>query len=165
MLDNLGARVRGLQTGNPLDDGVPIGQLGHENNEIRVQEWIRNAAKTGGRLLAGSQRRRVFVEPAIVADVSPDMCISCNDQLEPAVNLTLFESVDEAIASANDTNPGLSAAILAESLDNAMRFAREVDSSNIHINWGTHWQADVMSCGGRKESGLGKGARAVRPKR
>jgi len=156
LLDSLGPRVRGLQTGNPLDDDVRVGPMVRENDAIRVQEWIRDAAATGGRLMAGGERDRAIVEPAIVADVSPDMRISCDELFGPAVGLTPFESVDAAIASANDTNYGLSAAIFTESLDNAMRFAKEVDSGNIHINWGTQWRADLMPYGGLKESGFGK---------
>ena len=84
------------------------------------------------------------------------MRISCDELFGPAVGFTRFESVDEAIASANDTNYGLSAAVFTENLDNAMRFAREVDSGNIHINWGSQWRADLMPYGGLKESGFGK---------
>ncbi len=62
------------------------------------------------------------------------MRISCDELFGPAVGLTRFDSVDAAIASANDTNYELSAAVFTENLDNAMRFAREADSGNIHIN-------------------------------
>ena len=72
------------------------------------------------------------------------------------MGLTPVGSVDEAIELANQTNYGLSAAIFTENLDNAMRFAREVDSGNLHINWGSQWSADLMPYGGLKDSGFGK---------
>ncbi len=156
LLDGLRPLVRGLQTGNPLDDGVRVGPMVRENDAMRVQQWIQAAADSGGRLVTGGARDRAIVEPAIVADVSPDMRISCDELFGPAVGLTPFTSIDEAIASANDTNYGLSAAIFTESLDHAMRFAKEVESGNIHINWGTQWRADLMPYGGLKESGFGK---------
>ena len=137
LLDCLEPRVSSLQTGNPLDESVTVGPMVRENDAVRVQQWIRDAAHGGGRLLTGGARDGAIVEPAIVADVRSDMRISCDELFGPAVGLTRFESVDEAIASANDTNYGLSAAVFTENLDNAMRFAREVDSGNIHINWGT----------------------------
>ena len=111
LLDSLGPRVRGLQTGNPLDDSVRVGPMVREDDAIRVQEWIRDAAATGGRMIAGGGRDGAIVEPAVVADVRADMRISCDELFGPAVALTPFESVDEAIAGANDTNYGLSAAI------------------------------------------------------
>ncbi len=156
LLDCLQPRVSSLQTGNPLDESVRVGPMVRENDAVRVQQWIQDAAAGGGRLLTGGARDGAIVEPAIVADVRADMRISCDELFGPAVGLTRFESVDQAIASANDTNYGLSAAVFTENLDNAMRFAREVDSGNIHINWGTQWRADLMPYGGLKESGFGK---------
>lgn len=156
LLDCLEPRVKSLQTGNPLDESVQVGPMVRENDAVRVQQWIRDAANGGGRLLAGGARDGAIVKPAIVADVRSDMRISCDELFGPAVGLTRFKSVDDAIASANDTNYGLSAAVFTENLDNAMRFAREVDSGNIHINWGTQWRADLMPYGGLKESGFGK---------
>ncbi len=156
LLDCLEPRVQSLQTGNPLDDGVQVGPMVRENDAVRVEQWIRDAASAGGRLITGGARSRAIVQPAIVADVRSDMRISCDELFGPAVGLTKFESVDEAIASANATNYGLSAAVFTENLDNAMRFAREVESGNIHINWGTQWRADLMPYGGLKESGFGK---------
>ena len=66
------------------------------------------------------------------------------------------DDIDQAIELANDTEYGLSAAIFTQDVDRAMRFAREVDSGNIHINWGPQWRADLMPYGGLKNSGMGK---------
>ncbi len=156
LLDCLRPRVGALRTGDPLDESVRVGPMVRESDAARVEQWIRDAAASGGRVLTGGSRERAVVEPAIVADVRSDMRISCDELFGPAVGLTRFDSIDEAIAGANDTNYGLSAAVFTESLDNAMRFAREVDSGNIHINWGTQWRADLMPYGGLKESGFGK---------
>ena len=62
----------------------------------------------------------------------------------------------EAVRMANDTNYGLSAAVFTQDIDRALKFARNVDSGNIHVNWGTVWRADNMPYGGLKESGTGK---------
>ena len=80
-----------------------------------MRGWIRDAATTGGRLLAGGQRDRAIFEPNIVADVSPEVRISCDELCGLAIGLMPFESVDTVIAGANDTNYGRSAAIFAES--------------------------------------------------
>ena len=72
------------------------------------------------------------------------------------VAVTPFSDIDEAIEMANDTNYGLSAGIFTQNIDWAMRFAKEVDSGNLHINSGPQWRADLMPYGGLKESGMGK---------
>jgi acyl-CoA reductase-like NAD-dependent aldehyde dehydrogenase len=84
------------------------------------------------------------------------MKISCDELFGPAVGLTRVESIDEAIRIANDTRYGLSAAIFTQDIDHALQFARQVESGNIHINWGTQWRADLMPYGGLKDSGFGK---------
>jgi glyceraldehyde-3-phosphate dehydrogenase (NADP+) len=155
LLEALKPKVAALTTGNPLDETVKVGPMVREKDAVRVEEWVKQAAEGGAQVHGGGRRGAIFT-PAIVSGVKPDMRISCDELFGPAVALTPVETIDEAIALANQTNYGLSAAIFTENLDNAMRFAREVDSGNIHINWGTQWRADLMPYGGVKESGFGK---------
>ena len=135
---------------------VAAALLGREGDAVRVAEWIGDAATNGARLLCGGEREGSVVQPALLADVSPDMRMSCDELFGPAVGVTRAANIDEAIALANDTPYGLSAGIFTENLDAALRFAREVDSGNLHINWGPMWRADLMPYGGLKDSGLGK---------
>ena len=92
----------------------------------------------------------------MVADVKPEMRISCDELFGPAVAVTPVAGIDEAIQLANDTIYGLAAGIFTENLEWAMRFAREVQSGNLHVNYGPQWRADLMPYGGLKESGFGK---------
>ena len=155
LLEALKPKVAALTTGNPLDEGVKVGPMVREKDAVRVEEWVKQAAEGGAQVYGGGRQGAVYT-PAILSDVKPDMRVSCDELFGPAVALTPVETIEEAIALANQTNYGLSAAIFTENLDNAMRFAREVDSGNIHINWGTQWRADLMPYGGVKESGFGK---------
>ena len=84
------------------------------------------------------------------------MRISCDELFGPAVGITRFDNIDDAITMANDTNYGLSAALFTQNIDWAMQFARQVHSGNININWGPQWRADLMPYGGLKDSGMGK---------
>ncbi len=149
-------RVEALTTGNQLDEKVKVGPMIREKDAIRVEQWVREAVGGGARLLTGGQRQGAIYAPTVVADVKPNMRISCEELFGPAVAVTPFDDIDQAIALANDTNYGLSAAIFTESLEHAMKFAREVQSGNLHINWGPQWRADLMPYGGLKESGFGK---------
>ena len=88
--------------------------------------------------------------------------MSCEELFGPAVAVTPFSDIDEAIAMANDTSYGLSAGIFTENLGWAMRFAREVQSGNLHINSGPMWRADLMPYGGLKDSRHGQGGAQVR---
>ena len=155
-LDAHKPRVEAITTGSQLDEKVKMGPMVREKEAVRVDEWIREAVNAGARLVTGGERRGAVYAPTIVADVKPEMRISAEELFGPAVAVTPFDDIDQAIALANDTPYGLSAAIFTESLESAMKFAREVQSGNLHVNWGPQWRADLMPYGGLKESGFGK---------
>ena len=155
-LEALKVKVDALTTGNQLDESVKVGPMVREKDAIRVEEWVREAVAGGARLVTGGKRDGAIYQPTVVADVKPEMRISCDELFGPAVAVTPVKTIDEAIELANDSIYGLSAGIFTESLEWAMRFAREVESGNLHINWGPQWRADLMPYGGLKESGFGK---------
>ncbi len=155
-LQALQPKVAALTTGNQLDAKTKVGPMVREKDAVRVGEWIKEAVATGARVVVGGERRGTIYAPTIVADVKPEMRISCDELFGPAVAVTPFNHIDEAIALANDTVYGLSAGIFTENLEWAMRFVREVQSGNLHVNWGPQWRADLMPYGGLKESGFGK---------
>jgi len=155
-LDALKPKVEALVTGNPMDATTKVGPMIRERDAIRVEGWVREATATGARVVTGGQRQGAIHAPTVVADVRPDMRIFCDELFGPAVAVTRFETIDEAIALANDTIYGLAAGIFTENLEWAMRFAREVEAGSLMINWGPQWRADLMPYGGLKESGFGK---------
>jgi acyl-CoA reductase-like NAD-dependent aldehyde dehydrogenase len=148
--------VESLKLGNQLDESVKIGPMIREKEAARVDDWVREAVASGARVVTGGTRRGALYTPTIVADVKPEMKISSDELFGPAVAVTPFTEIEEAIALANDSPYGLAAGIFTENLEWAWKFAREVQSGNLHINWGPQWRADLMPYGGLKESGFGK---------
>jgi glyceraldehyde-3-phosphate dehydrogenase (NADP+) len=155
-LDVLKPKVEAIKLGDPLAEGTKMGPLVREADAARVQSWIEEAVAGGAKLVTGGGRKGALHEPTILDQVHPEMRVSKDELFGPAVALTPFHDIDEAIRLANDTRYGLSAAIFTRDLDRAMKFAREVDSGNLHVNWSTQWRADLMPYGGLKDSGLGK---------
>jgi glyceraldehyde-3-phosphate dehydrogenase (NADP+) len=66
------------------------------------------------------------------------------------------DSIEEAIRVANDSRYGLGAGIFTRDMNAALRFAREVQTGTVMINWSPLWRADLMPYGGLKSSGIGK---------
>lgn len=155
-LDALKPEVAKINVGNQLADEVKMGPMIREADARRVEEWIGEAVSAGAKVVQGGKRHGALFEPTIVADVLPAMKVSCDELFGPAVAVTKAADVDDALRLANDSRYGLSAAIFTRDLNRAIRFAREAESGNIHINWGPQWRADLMPYGGLKESGLGK---------
>ena len=155
-LDALKPQVEALIVGDPLEETVRMGPMIRETDAVRVGQWIEEAVAQGARLVTGGTREGAMYAPTIVAEVKPEMRVSCDELFGPAVAVTRINSIDEAIALANDSRYGLSAGIFTQNIDWAMRFALEVESGNLMINSGPQWRADLMPYGGLKESGIGK---------
>jgi len=156
LLDALKPRVEALTLGNQLDESVKIGPMIREKEAVRVEEWVQEAVTGGARVVTGGRRQGALYAPTILADVKPEMRVSRDELFGPAVAVTPFTEIEEAIALANDSRYGLAASIFTENLEWAFKFAREVQSGNLHVNWGPQWRADLMPYGGLKESGFGK---------
>ena len=155
-LSALKPKVEALTTGNQLDEKSKVGPMVKESEAVRVDHWVNEAVAGGARLVAGGGRRGAFYTPAVVADVNPEMRISRDELFGPAVAVTPFDTIEEAIALANDSIYGLAAGIFTENVEWAMKFAREAEAGNLHVNWGSQWRVDLMPYGGLKDSGFGK---------
>jgi len=156
LLYALKAKVEQLTIGDQLAEGTHVGPLIREADAKRVGEWLDQAVAQGAKLLCGGEREGSLMQPAVLANVQRDMRMSCDELFGPAVGVTRADSIDHAIRLANDTRFGLSASIFTQDIDKAIHFAREVDSGNLHINFGTAWRAETMPYGGLKDSGMGK---------
>ena len=155
-LDALVAPTEAFITGNPLDESIKMGPMIRESDASRVQDWIAEAVGQGARIVAGGDREGTLHAPTVVADATRDMRISKEELFGPAVAVSSFSNIDEAIGMANDSRFGLSAGIFTQNVDWAMKFAREVESGSLHINSHPQWRADIMPYGGLKDSGMGK---------
>ena len=156
LLEALKSKVGNLKAGNPLAEGTKMGPIIRELDAVRVESWVREAAAQGAKVVTGGTRSGTLFAPTVVADVTPSMKVFQDELFGPAVGVSKAISVEEAISLANHSRYGLSAGIFTQNIDSAMKFAREVDAGNLHINWGPAWRADLIPYGGLKESGFGK---------
>ncbi|TWT68421.1 aldehyde dehydrogenase family protein [Crateriforma conspicua] len=155
-LQRLLPAVEAIRLGDPLDEHTDMGPLIRRSEADRVRAWLDEATTAGAHVATGGEQDGAFVRPAVITDANSTMKIVRDELFGPAVAVQAVADVDTAIAAANDTSFGLSAAVFTRDLDAAMRFARNVDSGNIHINGGPMWRSDLMPYGGVKNSGIGK---------
>ena len=155
-LDALTPLVRNIVTGDPLEPTTTMGVLVSEDEARRVERAIHGSVASGARVLCGGERDGTMLSPAVVADVDPAGSFSQEELFGPAVAVSAASGIDEALRLANDSRYGLGAGIFTRDVTSAMRFARDVDAGNIHINWTPLWRADLMPYGGLKSSGFGK---------
>ncbi len=156
LIETMKPKVEALKVGDQLLEETGIGPMVRKSDASRVESWIQEAVGDGAQLVCGGERDGTLMQPTLLDGATPDMRVCREELFGPAVSVMSVSSIDEAIRLANDTEFGLSAGLFTKDIDAAMRFAREVDSGNIHINWGPLWRTDAMPYGGMKGSGMGK---------
>ena len=126
----------------------------------KVQAQIDEAVAKGAKVLAGGQVETLdggkFLRPTVIADVAPDMAVLREGTFGPVIPVTIFDDIDTAVAQANDTQYGLSAAVLAGSLDEAAAIGARLEAGAISLQDGalTSMVSDATN-ESRKASGLG----------
>jgi glyceraldehyde-3-phosphate dehydrogenase (NADP+) len=155
-LDALKPPVETIKVGAPLAEDTRLSAMVSEKEAQRVEAWVNEAVQNGARVVTGGQRQGALFAPTIVADVKPEMRISCEELFGPAVAVTPVDTVEDAIALANDSKYGLGSGIFTRDINTALRFARQAQTGNVMINWTPLWRADLMPYGGFKGSGIGK---------
>ncbi len=156
-LDAVTPMIEAISTGDPMDESIRMGPMIKEAEAQRVGRWVAEAVEGGARVMAGGgEGRGAIYQPTLVADVDPNLRISREEVFGPAVVVTEFNGLDEAIALANSSQYGLSAGIFTENIQAALKFIRQMESGNLMVNWAPNWRADIMPYGGLKDSGMGK---------
>lgn len=151
-----------LKVGNPLDPQTSYGPLCTPQHGEKVMAFIERARAAGVRVMCGGNRMTIpgceggfFVEPTILADVSNDMDVACNEIFGPVLSVLKYDTLEEAIAIANDTKYGLGAGIWTEDVVAAQRVAKQLEAGCVWINdW--HFARLDTPMGGYKESGYGR---------
>ena len=154
----LAAASKALKIGNGLDDGVQQGPLIDERAVAKVEEHIADAVAKGAKIVAGGKRHalgRTFFEPTVLTDVSKDALVAKDETFGPLAPVFKFETEDEAIAMANDTEFGLASYFYTRDLGRAFRVAEALKYGMVGINEGLI-TTEVAPFGGVKESGMGK---------
>jgi acyl-CoA reductase-like NAD-dependent aldehyde dehydrogenase len=155
------AKAKSLPVGNPRTSQVVLGSLVSREAVTRVQGLVREAVEQGAELVAGGNANDTFMEATIVDRVTPAMRIYREESFGPSVSVTRVKDEDEAVRIANDTEYGLSAAVITRDVARGLRVARRIESGICHINGPTVQDEAQMPFGGVKDSGFGRfGGRA-----
>ena len=152
----LAAKVREIVVGDPSADETDVGPMIDEDQAKRAEAWIKEAVQQGARLVVGGERNGPFLMPAVLAKVRPEMKVVCMEAFAPLLAVETYRTLDEAIASANETMYGLQAGIFTSSIDTAMYLARRIEVGGVIINDTSNYRVDQMPYGGVKNSGMGR---------
>ena len=149
-------RAAKLKSGDPRDENVFLGPLITLADAERIERWVNDAVAAGARVLCGGKRNGAFYDATLLENVDHDQPISCREAFGPVALLRPFDSFDEALRVANNSDFGLQAGVFTNRLDHARQAYHELDVGGVVINDVPSFRADHMPYGGVKDSGLGR---------
>ena len=154
--EKLAAAIAKLVPGDGMQDGVTTGPMINEAAVAKVEAHLADAVAKGARILAGGKRiSGTFFEPTLIADVPVTALVSSEETFGPVAPLIRFETEEEVIALANDTEFGLAGYFYANNLARVWRVAEALETGMVGVNTGLI-STEVAPFGGVKQSGLGR---------
>jgi glyceraldehyde-3-phosphate dehydrogenase (NADP+) len=149
-------RVDALKVGDPLDEDTDVGPVIDTSNAERIEEWLDEAKAAGATVLAGGDRENGVWRPTILADVSEDLRVSCEEVFAPLLVLTRYSDVDEAIDAAGRSDFGLQGGLFTHDTRVIASAFDRIDVGGLMVNDVSTFRIDHMPYGGVKSSGTGR---------
>jgi aldehyde dehydrogenase (NAD+) len=152
--------MQAFPVGDPADPKTAVGPMVSQKQYDRVQSYIRKGIQEGAEVLIGGEghpkglEAGYFVKPTVFVNVSNDMTIAREEIFGPVLCVIAYDSDEDAIRIANDSNYGLHGAVLGSDLPRARRVASQLRASRVVINGMT--DDSQAPWGGFKFSGFGR---------
>lgn len=157
----LAEKMAHIRVGDPLDEATQVGAITTEAQNATILGFIDRGRAEGARLVAGGGAvdlgRGSYIAPTLFSGVTRDMAIARDEIFGPVLSSFRFETVEEAIALANDTVYGLAASVWTRDLDKALTVTRRVRAGRFWVNT-IMAGGPEMPLGGFKQSGWGREA-------
>jgi succinate-semialdehyde dehydrogenase/glutarate-semialdehyde dehydrogenase len=147
-----------LRVGNGALAGTDVGPLIDRKGVEKVESLVADAVSKGARVLTGASRPEgpgYFYTPTVLVDVAPDSQMMSTEIFGPVAAILPFDSEEEVLRLANDTEWGLVGYVFTESMDKALRFSAELEVGMVGLNTGLV-SNPAAPFGGVKQSGLGR---------
>ena len=154
------AELKNYAPGDPLNESTTMGAMVDCGQMENVLKYIDSGKAQGASLLAGGDRTRTetggfYINPTVFDNVTNDMTIAAEEIFGPVLSIIAFDTVDEAIAIANDTPYGLAAAVWTQDISKAHMVAKRLRAGTVHVN--SYDEDDItVPFGGFKQSGNGR---------
>jgi acyl-CoA reductase-like NAD-dependent aldehyde dehydrogenase len=146
-------KVQALKVGDPGEEDTDVGPVIDEDARDRIVSWVEEAKSAGATVLTGGEVVDGLLQPTVLADVTQDMKVSCQEVFGPLCTVSPYDSSEDAFELANATEYGLQAGIFTASVKTALAAAAALEFGGVTVNEAPTFRADQMPYGGVKESG------------
>lgn len=155
----LGAFVlatKALVVGNPADERTDVGPMISIDAAAAAKRKIDEAVANGARLLAGGTLHGPALTPAVLTGVPHECAAWAEEVFAPIVLVEPFDTTEEAISLANDSDYALQAGLFTKDLDRALGTAKAIEAGGVMINDSSDYRFDAMPFGGAKYGSMGR---------
>jgi succinate-semialdehyde dehydrogenase / glutarate-semialdehyde dehydrogenase len=156
--EKLGSKVAAMRVGDGLAGPTELGPLINMAAVVKVEEHIADALAGGAKVVSGGKRHALggnFFEPTIITGITKAMKVAREETFGPLAPLFRFDTEDEVIKAANDTEFGLASYVYTRDLARFFRVSEALEYGMVAVNTGL-MSTEVAPFGGMKESGLGR---------
>ena len=154
--EKFAAKIASLKFGNPREPGVIVGPLIRESQPAFIKGLVDAAIADGARLLGGGDYEGSVFQPTALADVTAEMGVFSTECFGPVAAVVKAEDSDHALQLANDSEYGLTAAVLTNDLQKMLQFTEGLEAGMVHVNGPSIRDEAVVPFGGQKNSGMGR---------
>ncbi|WP_456308901.1 NAD-dependent succinate-semialdehyde dehydrogenase [Serratia proteamaculans] len=157
-VSQLAEEVKKLKVGNGMEEGVVVGPLIDASALKKVEEHVNDAVAQGGRLVAGGARHALggnFWQPTVIAEANETMKLAHEETFGPVAACFRFDTEEEVVRRANDTEFGLAAYFYTQNLQRVFRVSAALESGMVGVNE-CAVSTELAPFGGVKASGLGR---------
>jgi benzaldehyde dehydrogenase (NAD) len=154
-VDALVEKAKRLRLGDPYREEVDLGPIVNERQLARVDGIVRRSIDGGARLAVGGTHEGLFYRPTVLTDVSTDLPAWTDEIFGPVAPVVTFDTDDEALALANQTEYGLAGAVYSRSISRGLALAQRIRSGMVHVNDQTVNDEAIIPFGGMGASGNG----------
>lgn len=148
------ARANALSVGDPLKSNAMLGAMIDVAAAERITALVDDARSPGAEIVAGGEREGALMAATVIDRVTPQMRLYHEESFGPVTTIMRVRGVEEAIATANETEFGLSAAVFGRDISRAMEVASRIESGIRHINGPTVEASNTV----RGHKGIGFGS-------
>lgn len=152
----IAAETAKLKVGSPYEEDTFMGPLINNDARHRARSWVASAKNEGARVIAGGEEIEGIFPPTVMADVTDDMKIICEEVFAPIVSLLSVDSYDQALSKMNDSPYGLQFSIFCNDLKMVQNFVDDAECGGVVINDIPTTRFDIQPYGGGKLSGVGR---------
>jgi len=152
----MAAETKTLKVGSPYEEDTFMGPLIDEESMHRAKTWIASAKNEGAKVIAGGEEVEGIFPPTVMADVTDEMKIICEEVFAPIVSLVSVSDYETAVEKMNDSPYGLQFSIFTNDLKMTRQFIDDAQCGGVVINDIPTLRFDVQPYGGAKLSGVGR---------